>query len=374
MMGYLFEYLLAVAKNFELDGDIEHIQQYGSGNINDTFLVSLQSKKEDKVILQRINDQVFVRPERIMSNMRIVTDHIRQRLNHEERVDTGRGWEIPRIFPAKDGKDYFFDSAHSCWRAMGFISGSTVTSVLDTETAREVGYGLGRFHSLASDLDTEKLYDTLEGFHITPWYLRLFDDALKTTELIDTSSREAFCMQFIRERRPWASVLEDAKEKGILFLRPIHGDPKFDNILLDEAGKAIALIDLDTVKPGLVHYDIGDCIRSCCNSHEEDDRNVEDVNFRTDFFRAAFQGYLSAAHDLLGTDDYAYLYDSIRLIAFELGLRFFTDYLKGNVYFKAKEKDDNLLRALVQFKLTESIESQESEIRSIIEALKPRNK
>lgn len=373
-MGYLFEDLLAVAKNFELDGDIEYIQQYGSGRINDTFLVSLLSGKEDRVILQRINNQVFVRPERIMHNMRVVTDHIRQRLNHEEHVARRPGWEVPRIFPAKNGKDYFFDSAHACWRAMGFISGSTVTSVLDTETAREVGYGLGRFHRLASDLDTEELYDTIEGFHITPWYLRLFDDALKTTELRDTSSRAAFCMQFIRERRPWASVLEDAKEKGILFLRPVHGDPKFDNILLDEAGKAIALIDLDTIKPGLVHYDIGDCIRSCCNSHEEDDRNFEGVHFRTDFFRAVLQGFLSAAHDLLGADDYAYLYDSIRLIAFELGLRFFTDYLKGNVYFKVKEKDDNLFRALVQFKLTESIESQESEIRSIIDDVRIRNK
>lgn len=373
-MGYLFEDLLAVAKNFELDGDIEHIQQYGSGRINDTFLVSLQSRKEDRVILQRINNQVFVRPERIMHNMHVVTDHIRRRLNHEERVERGPAWEVPRIFPAKNGTDYFFDSAHACWRAMGFISGSTVTSVLDTKTAREVGYGLGRFHSLASDLETEKLYDTLEGFHNTPWYLGLFDEVIKTAESMNTSSRTAFCMQFIRERRPWASVLEDAKEKGILFLRPIHGDPKFDNILFDQAGKAIALIDLDTVKPGLVHYDIGDCMRSCCNSHEENDRNFEDVHFRTDFFRAVLQGYLSAAQDLLGADDYAYLYDSIRLITFELGLRFFTDYLKGNVYFKVKEKDDNLFRALVQFKLTESIESQESEMRNIINDLKMQDK
>ena len=175
----------------------------------------------------------------------------------------------------------------------------------------------------------------------------------------------------IEERRAWAHVLEEAKEHGRLSLRVIHGDPKVNNVMLDTAThEAVALVDLDTVKPGLVHYDIGDCLRSGCNRLGEETMAWEEVRFDPDLGRAILEGYLPLARDFLTDHDYAYLYDAIRLIAFELGLRFFTDYLAGNVYFKARHRKHNLARALVQFRLTESIEDQADAIRTVIRDLR----
>ncbi len=178
-------------------------------------------------------------------------------------------------------------------------------------------------------------------------------------------------MNFISTRRALAPVLEDAKAQGRLRLRPIHGDPKVNNVMMDaNTGLAVGLVDLDTVKPGLVHYDLGDCLRSGANPLGEETQDWEAVRFDLELGRAILQGYLSRARDFLAEYDYAYLYDAMRVIAFELGLRFFTDYLEGNVYFKARHPEHNLLRALVQFRLTESIESQEGAIRAIIRELR----
>jgi len=166
-------------------------------------------------------------------------------------------------------------------------------------------------------------------------------------------------------------VLEDAKASGALFQRPIHGDPKINNIMIDErTGHAVSIIDLDTVKPGLIHYDIGDCLRSCCNPLGEETTEIDEVYFDLDLCRAILEGYLGEAQRFMTKADIAYLYDAIRLIAFELGLRFFTDYLEGDVYFKARHRKHNLIRALVQFKVAESIEAQATEIQGIVAALR----
>jgi Ser/Thr protein kinase RdoA (MazF antagonist) len=175
----------------------------------------------------------------------------------------------------------------------------------------------------------------------------------------------------VAARRAWAPVLEEARAQGRLRLRPIHGDPKVNNVMVDTAtGLAVGLVDLDTVKPGLVHYDIGDCLRSGCNPLGEETGDWEAVRFEPDLGRAILNGYLSLARDFLVENDYTYLYDAIRLITFELGLRFFTDYLEGNVYFKARRPEHNLARALVQFKLTESLEAQAAAIGAIIRDLR----
>ena len=173
---------------------------------------------------------------------------------------------------------------------------------------------------------------------------------------------------FIQERRAWADVLEAARAQGRLALRPIHGDPKVNNVMLDNtSGQAVALVDLDTVKPGLVHYDIGDCLRSGCNPQGEETEHWEAVHFDPDLCRALLQGYLSEARGFLTAADYSHLYDAVRLIAFELALRFFTDYLEGDPYFRVRHASHNLVRALVQFRLTESIEAQAEAIRTVLD-------
>lgn len=364
--GGILETLQALAKRFIADGKALSIQEYGSGNVNDTFLVTTDSEKCKKFILQRINTTVFSRPELIMRNLRTFTDHVQRRLQNKQR--SSRAWKVPCIIPAADDNDYVITASGEFWRAISFIGGAkTHETVQNMDHAREAGYALGRFHSLIYDLPTKALHDTLEGFHVTPLYLKHFDEVVKKGPTASKSADNLYCHEFITERREWAHVLENAKKANQLLLRPIHGDPKISNIMIEEqTGKAISIIDLDTVKPGLIHYDLGDCLRSCCNPAGEEAENLQDVHFDTDLCRAILQGYLSEARAFLRDADYRFLFDAVRLIAFELGLRFFTDNLAGDVYFKVGYKGHNLRRALVQFRLTESIESQERTIRRIV--------
>jgi Ser/Thr protein kinase RdoA (MazF antagonist) len=360
----------AAADKFKPQGTVIDVHEYGNGNINDTFLVTLDSKAEKHFILQRINTQVFRRPELVMLNMRTFTEHVRQRLQSAP-LSPGRRWEVVRVLLAQDGQDHWLDPAGSFWRAISFIDGAqSFDTIEDMEHAREVGYALGMFHNLLSDLPIERLADTLVGFHLAPRYLLHFDEVLQKKQT-STSPEVAYGLQFVSERRDWAHVLENARAQGRLGLRPIHGDPKVNNVMIDTgSGQAISIVDLDTVKPGLVHYDIGDCLRSGCNLLGEDAEQWEMVRFDPELCQAILQGYLSLAKEFLTDNDYDYLYDAIRLIAFELGLRYFTDYLEGDVYFKANHQEHNLARALIQFKLTESIESQETTIDAIIEDMR----
>jgi Ser/Thr protein kinase RdoA (MazF antagonist) len=358
--------LTAVANQFKPQGKVIATEDYGNGNVNDTYLVTLDSKEEKHFILQRVNPLVFRRPQLIMQNMRTFSEHVRNRLKRAP-IGPGRRWEVVRVLLAENGQDHWIDSEGSFWRALSFIEGvQSFETIKDTEHAKETGFALGMFHSLLSDLPSDRLVDTLEGFHITPRYLHHYDEVLAQNSP-RKSPEVDYGLQFIGERRDWANVLEAAKGQGRLSLRPIHGDPKVNNVMMDSVtGQAVSIVDLDTVKPGLVHYDVGDCLRSGCNPLGEETEEWEQVLFDLELCRAILQGYLSLARDFLTENDYEYLYDAIRLIAFELGLRFFTDYLEGNVYFKANHQEHNLARALVQFKLTESIESQETVIRFII--------
>ena len=358
------------AEQFGPRGRIIDIREYGNGNINITFLVTVDNGKETKFILQRINTQVFHHPELVMFNMRISTEHMRRRLQSAPLI-SGRRWEVPRVLSTQEGRDLWLAPDGSFWRAISFIDRSQFfDTIRNTGHAGEAGYALGMFHNLLSDLPPDRLSDTLKGFHITPLYFEHYNEVL-AKQGPGKSPGIDHCRQFINERSAFVNVLENAKEQGKLRLRTIHGDPKINNIMIEIiTGQAISIIDLDTVKPGLVHYDIGDCLRSGCNPMGEETEQPEKVYFDLDICRAILQGYLSIAREFLSINDFEYLYDSIRLLTFELGLRFFTDYLEGNVYFRTRHPEHNIIRALVQFKLTESIESQEKAIRSIIKGLR----
>ena len=350
------ENLEHIADQFVSRGKIIKIKEFGNGNINDTYVVALDTL--DRLVLQRINTHVFKHPQLIMQNMRAFTEHVRRRVQAE-----GHSWDSPRVIPAKDGTDFFIDEENGFWRAISFIRDSqSFDTINDLEHAREIGRALGMFQNLISDLPIESLADTLEGFHVTPRYLKQYDITCSQNGR-HNSPEIKYGMKFVEERRAFAQVLESAG----LPLRPIHGDPKVNNVMIDNiTGRAISIVDLDTVKPGLIHYDIGDCMRSGCNPLGEDAEDWETVHFDPEIGSAILEGYLTEARAFLTEVDYAHIYNAIRLIAFELGLRFFTDHLAGDVYFKVRYPGHNLHRALVQFKLTESIESHEADIRNII--------
>ncbi|HEX7234378.1 MAG TPA: aminoglycoside phosphotransferase family protein, partial [Nitrosospira sp.] len=284
--------------------------------------------------------------------------------------EAGYLWEMPRVLKTKESQDFFLDSESNFWRAISYVEGArSFDTISSSDHAREVGHALGTFQHLISDLPVECLADTLEGFHIMPRYLEQYDRTVSRNGFA-SNPEVRWGMEFISARCQWASVLEEARRQGRLQLRPVHGDPKVNNVMIQEGtGRAISLVDLDTVKPGLIHYDIGDCMRSGCNPLGEETEQWEAVRFDPDIGEAILTGYLTQARNFLTTADYEYLFDSIRLLTFELGVRFFADYLAGNVYFKVKHPQHNLLRSLVQFKLTESIEAHEGDIRSIIQSM-----
>jgi hypothetical protein len=357
--------ICTIATQFTTTGGVVSAQEFGQGNVNDTYLVHLEGNPSP-FVLQRINTHVFRQPELVMQNMRIFTEHVHQRLQ-SDLLCQKRRWEVPRVLLTQAQNDHWIESDGTVWRAISFIDAAqSFDTVQNIDHAREVGCGLGMFHSLISDLPSDQLADTLEGFHITPRYLQQYEAVLEHNQR-GPSPEMKYCLAFVDHRKGLAHVLETAKNQGILPLRLMHGDPKINNIMIDTSThQAVSLIDLDTVKPGLVHYDIGDCLRSTCNLLGEETDRWESVSFDLDLSQAVLQGYLSVAHSFLTETDYDYLFDAIRLITFELGLRFFTDYLMGDRYFKTKYPDHNLARALVQFKLTESIESQESDLKAII--------
>ncbi|MEM9906747.1 MAG: aminoglycoside phosphotransferase family protein, partial [Cyanobacteria bacterium P01_D01_bin.44] len=340
--------LQSIAQRFMRQGRIRQIHPLGNGNINNTYLVALDDVNhrpwDPHFVLQQLNTAVFQQPAAVMGNLRMVSEHVRQRLVHSP---PSRRWEMPRVLHTKLGQDHWLEPGGNFWRALSFIPNAITLETLETESqAWEVGYGLGIFHALVSDLPPQQLADTLPGFHITPRYLDQYSAVLAHATLSDVPEVR-YCLDFIRDRTSWAGVLERAKQAGHLPLRLMHGDPKVNNVLFDTATQqAISLIDLDTIKPGLVHYDIGDCIRSGCNPLGEETAQWEQVQFQTDLCKAILQGYSSIAQDFLTPPDYTYLYDAIRLLPFELGLRFFTDYLAGDIYFKTRYPEHNLIRSL----------------------------
>ncbi|MGL5074215.1 MAG: phosphotransferase enzyme family protein [Waterburya sp.] len=394
--------LITIAQQFQLNGSIANIksyekrsivvdiQPYGSGNVNSTFLVNLDN--QPPFILQRLNTKVFCQPELVMNNICVLADYVRQKSLQSEQDNDSRPWLMPQVLYTSDRacesalgisypkglhsngcnrRHHYLAEDGSFWRAMTFIPNSqSFDTIQDSQHGQEIGYGLGRFHHLINDLPVEQLADTLEGFHITPRYLQHYQQIIACTTF-KQSPEINYCLQFISDRPNLPHILETAKAAGTLKLRTIHGDPKINNIMLDRhTNQAVAMIDLDTVKPGLIHYDIGDCLRSGCNVLGEETDNWQQVTFEPELAQAILQGYLTVAQDFLTESDYEYIYDSIRLLAFELGLRFFTDYLAGNVYFKVKHPEHNLARALVQFQLTASIEKQAAVIKTIINNLR----
>ena len=371
--------LEVIAGRFHPPEQIHAIDALGSGNVNDTFLVRLAGVSgPEAFVMQRVNTQVFTKPELVMNNLLALGQHVQRRMSAGLPELNGRRWEVPRVLPPRSDQGHWVEYEGQFWRSISYI-GAAITHdvVTDPAHAREVGYGLGMFHHLISDLPVESLADTLEGFHVTPAYLNRYDHVLSRWSALggaeghsadpcqDAKLRNALAC--VAEGRHGADVLEAACAHGELQRRPIHGDPKINNVMLDErSGKAVGLIDLDTVKPGLVHYDIGDCLRSCCNPAGEEVTDLSLVRFDLNLCRSILEGYFSVARAFLSPSDLAYLPACIRLIPFELGLRFLTDHLEGDRYFKVNRPGHNLDRALVQFALMRSIECQASAIESLV--------
>ncbi len=344
--------LFPIALQFSHGLAIADLQRLGNGLINDTFLVTTAASC---FVLQRVNRQVFPAPELISANLLALSQHVRRRGNVKLQLPETLKTNLGQLFYQADSGDF--------WRAQSFIAQTESLETLgNSADAEQAGFALGHFHHLFSDLEPALLHDTLPGFHITPRYLSHYHHVLG-----QASAKDPYCADFIEQFGHIADTLEQAKQQGLLPLRVIHGDPKLNNFLFDVRSRhVVSLIDLDTVKPGLVHYDIGDCLRSCCHIEDTDE-------FDLDICAIILKSYLAEAGSFFSAHDYGYLYPAIRLIPFELGLRFYTDHLEGNRYFKVTDPLQNLRRATGQFRLCASIMAQETQVNSLIDGLRPQS-
>ncbi len=349
------ESLENVAAQFCADASIQKIKALGNGLINATFLV--QSGRR-QFVLQKLNQAVFHSPQFIMQNMLRLQQHILQSSTHA-------GLIIPQIIKTRDGQIMYVDCQGDSWRALQYVGNSESREQISRpQEAQQVGRALARFHRLTLTLDVDCMHDTLPGFHHTPDYLQHYLNVSAQKQDKNARTEEIFCRQIIEENASDVHVLEQAKREGLLCLRIIHGDPKLNNFLFAQnTDQIISLIDLDTVKPGLTHYDVGDCLRSCCHLKKSNEFDIETCEL-------ILQPYLSGVSDFFSEADYAYLSAAIKLIPFELGLRFYTDYLAGNTYFKVTHELQNLQRAMAQFELYNSIVRQESAVQALVVKLR----
>jgi aminoglycoside phosphotransferase (APT) family kinase protein len=328
----------------------------GAGNINDTYLVSSTSKS---FVLQRVNNDVFPKPIRVIENFQKITNHLSR--------NRGMGstyFQVALPVLTLEKRLFYRDSNGDFWRGQSYLPHKSHRVLAGPDQAYRVGRVLATFHRLVGDLDVHGFLDPLPGFHNLPLYLEVYDREMQGVKT--GGSEELYsCMATVDRFRQKAEILENAKRAGILSLQPIHGDPKVDNFLFVDQGEVFGLLDLDTVAMGLVHYDLGDCLRSCCNRAGEAVKGEVLPTFDMGFCQALLDGYFSGPGKILSREQRGYVFDAVLLICYELGVRFFTDHLRGNPYFKVQQDGDNLLRAVNQFRLVDDIAEREKEIRAM---------
>ena len=335
------------------------VSPLGCGNINDTYLIQTA---DHVFVLQKINSDVFPDPQRVVDNFRKVSDHLVR-----NRHRAGRVLQVAEPVLTRDHHLAYCAGGGSLWRAQTYIAHAGRSVLSHAGQAHHVGQVLAVFHLLLADLDLHGFLDPLPGFHHLPGYLQHYDSTLAERQTGIGAEREAdICLVAIERYRQQAARLEQAKDAGILTLQPIHGDPKVDNFIYDDFGQGQGLLDLDTVAMGLVHYDLGDCLRSCCNRLGETGKQQQAAAFDLSFCRALLTGYFSRPALLLTKEERSYIFDALLLICYELGLRFFTDHLRGNLYFKVRQDGDNLTRAVNQFALVDAVAAHEKEIRAMV--------
>jgi Ser/Thr protein kinase RdoA (MazF antagonist) len=348
-------HLLALASCFAIPAQPKSVTPLGRGLVNATFSVATDA---GDYVLQRVNGTVFPEPERIMDNLRVVGAHLAR---YPES-----GLSIPVPILHRSGASFTRDHQGNLWRLMPHIAHGVNLPRIDTaEQAGEVGHALGYFHRLLADLDPAGLAVTLPGFHVTPAYLAHLDQVLEERPLDRTEADLDQALAAVARGRPWVGALEQARRDGRIAPRVTHGDPKLDNILFHETnGRALGVIDLDTVQPGLIAHDIGDCLRSCCNRQGESGDGS--AGFDLDIGRPILVAYAGEMRGLLSAGEVATLFDGIRILPYELGVRFLTDHLEGDRYFRVQARGENLHKALIQFALGADIERQEVPIRALI--------
>lgn len=346
---------------FNLEGKVESVGPLGSGLINDTYLVKTIGKTPDYV-LQRINHTVFKDVEGMQSNIEAVTSHIRGKLASENVMDMERR-ALRFVLTREGGKSYFFDGVNY-WRVSLFIPDAETLQEVTPVTARYAGEAFGHFQKMLSDIDGE-LTESIPDFHNMEFRIRQLRDAVEK-DAVGRLGEVGGLLDAIWEREESMCRFEKFHREGLLPKRICHCDTKVNNMLFDRDGKVICVIDLDTVMPSFVFSDYGDFLRTGACTSAEDEPDLEKVGFDMEIFKAFTEGYLSEAKDFLSPMEIELLPDSVALFPYMQAVRFLTDYINGDTYYKISYPAHNLVRTRAQMRLLECIESEMETIRTFI--------
>lgn len=359
------EKLFEIAKQFRLNGKILEINPYGSGHINDTFRLILEKDGVKKAyILQRMNGEIFKNRDELMENIMRVTSFLKKKIV-AQGGDPDR--ETLQIIPTCEGEPYYKEEDGDGWRIYPFITDTVSYDLAESaEDFNRSGYAFGNFQYLLADFPAEELHETIVNFHNTVDRFEKFKKAVEA-DAVGRAKDVQDEIRFIMDREQDCHFFGDLLAKKELPLRVTHNDTKLNNVLFDrESGKAICVIDLDTVMPGFAAHDFGDAIRFGASTAAEDEKDLDKVTCSMELFKAYFDGFMEGCRGSLTRREVETLPMGAKIMTFECGMRFLTDYLEGDVYFKTHYEGQNLDRTRTQLKLVKDMEDKWGIMESIV--------
>lgn len=344
----------SIFNQFEHDSNYVSSKELISGHINDSYLI--ETNTCESFVLQRINHEVFKDVPGLISNKVAISNHLKNKFQNLDESELHR--RVLTFIPTSDDVSYYIDTSGNYWNLSIFISDSFTHNVVESEKiAYEGGKLFGEFLNLTADFDADQLVDVIPKFHDMSFRYSQFDDALKQASEERIKQAE-FLIERVESLREEMHILQKLKSTGVIKLRVTHNDTKISNALFDKDGKGLCVIDTDTVMPGIIHYDFGDAIRTICNTAAEDETNLDLVTFNKCYYQAYEKGFLETVYDALTPLELKYLPLGAKTMIFIMALRFLTDFLNNDIYYKTKYPEHNLDRAKNQFKLIESFDEQ----------------
>ena len=356
--------LFDIASSFELQGEAEEIKPFGNGLINDSYFVKTKGNAED-YMLQRINHNIFRDVDLLQDNIEAVTGHIRKKLTDNGTTDIDR--KVLKFVSTKDGKKYHFDG-ENYWRMMVFIPDSVTFEAVTPEYSRYAGRAFGEFQAMLADIPVA-LGETIPDFHNMAFRLKQLDDAIRA----DPAGRVGKVLDLVTEVEKQAVDMcraEKLHRDGKLPKRVCHCDTKVNNMLFDkQSGEFLCVIDLDTVMPSYIFSDYGDYLRTAANTGTEDDQDLSRINFDMNIFKAFTEGYLQSAGSFLTPIEIENLPYAVALFPYMQMVRFLTDFINGDTYYKIEYPMHNFVRTMAQFKLLQSVEGKALSMKEYISGL-----
>lgn len=355
--------LFSIISHFNTKGTIQEIKQLGTGLINDTYKVTTLEQDAPDYVLQRINHVIFQNVEMLQSNIQSVTRHIRKKLEEKGEKDIDR--KVLHFLSADNGKTYWFDG-ENYWRVMTFIPRATTYETVNPEYSYYAGVAFGNFQAMLADIP-DTLGETIPDFHNMEFRLKQLHDAV-AADAVGRVKEVQYYLDEIESRADEMCKAERLHREGRLPKRVCHCDTKVNNMMFDENGNVLCVIDLDTVMPSFIFSDYGDFLRSAANTGLEDDKNLDNVNFNMEIFKAFTKGYLESAKSFLLPIEIENLPYAAALFPYMQCVRFLADYINGDTYYKIQYPEHNLVRTKAQFKLLQSVEEHTPEMKAFIQS------